>query len=142
MTFGKTKRKKQEKDMGKLELTGMVFWSHHGCFEEERTIGNRFVVDFEAFYEMRVPSETDNIADAANYQEIYHLIRREMEQPSHLLEHVARRILEAVRSAFPELCRFSVSVAKINPPLGGEVGASRVTLYSDELPDGSKSGSR
>lgn len=113
---------------GTLELNDMVFWANHGCFTEERIIGNRFEVQFSAIYNMEVPAQTDALADAANYQLIYHLIREQMEIPSNLLECVARRILDAVAAQFPELEEMTVSIAKINPPLGGEVGASRVTL--------------
>ena len=31
---------------GKIELEGMEFHAYHGCFEEEKTSGNLFVVDF------------------------------------------------------------------------------------------------
>ena len=81
--------------MGKVELCGMRFFAHHGCFAEEKTIGNYFIVDFV---------------------------------PSNLLEHVAGRILRHFRSMFPEITSATVSISKLNPPLGGEVGASRVTM--------------
>ena len=81
--------------MGKVELCGMRFFAHHGCFGEEKTIGNYFIVDFAA----------DN-----------------------LLEHVAGRILRHFRRVFPEIASASVSISKLNPPLGGEVGASKVTM--------------
>ena len=32
--------------MGTLEINDMVFFARHGCFTEERTIGNKFVVNF------------------------------------------------------------------------------------------------
>lgn len=115
--------------MGKLELTGMKFFAHHGCFDEEKIIGNYFVVDFEAETDMTGPAVTDDLEDAVNYQLIYNIVKEEMSRTSNLLEHVAGRILDRVRKEFPQLDHASVSVAKINPPLGGEVGSSRVTLY-------------
>ena len=51
-----------------------------------------------------------------------------MEIPSHLLEHVAGRILKCVKAAFPHISAAQVKIDKLNPPLGGRVGASRVTL--------------
>lgn len=114
--------------MNKVELVGMKFYAHHGCFEEERIIGNKFVVNFWAEADLSLPSKTDDINDALNYQEVYNVIKGEMAQPSHLLEHVARRILDAVKTKFPYIENAQVTIDKLNPPLGGEVYASRVTM--------------
>ena len=38
--------------IGELELKGMKFYASHGCFEEEKIIGNYFVVDFMAKVDM------------------------------------------------------------------------------------------
>ena len=114
--------------IGKLELNDLIFWAHHGCFSEERIIGNRFVVQFSATYDMRKAASSDDLEDAVNYQVICDLIAEQMAIPSNLLECVAKRILDQVTDRFPLLRQVTVSIAKINPPLGGEVGASRVTL--------------
>ena len=44
-----------------------------------------------------------------------------MEQKSHLLEHVGRRILDAVHSGFPSINAMELKIAKINPPIGGKI---------------------
>lgn len=106
----------------------MKFFAHHGCFDEERTIGNYFTVDFAAQTDMKAASESDALEDALNYQLIYDIVKEEMAVPSHLLEHVAGRILKHFRREFPEVTSATVSISKLNPPLGGEVGASRVTM--------------
>ena len=106
----------------------MKFFAHHGCFDEERTIGNYFIVDFAAQTDMKAASESDALEDALNYQLIYDIVKEEMAVPSHLLEHVAGRILKHFRREFPEVTSATVSISKLNPPLGGEVGASRVTM--------------
>ena len=51
-----------------------------------------------------------------------------MAQPSHLLENVAGRILNEIKHSFPEVGAAQVRIDKLNPPLGGKVGASRVTM--------------
>ena len=40
----------------------------------------------------------------------------------------ARRILDAVKAQFPYIERAQVQISKLNPPLGGQVYASRVTM--------------
>lgn len=114
--------------MGKLELRDMVFFAHHGCFEQERVIGNRFIVDFEAVLDVSIPAKSDDINDALNYQRVYELIKEQMEIPSNLLEHIAARIIKRIRDSFPYVDSISISISKVNPPLGGEVGASKITI--------------
>lgn len=114
--------------MGKIELQGMRFFAHHGCFSEERTIGNYFIVDLEVEADLSTASVSDSLEDTLNYQLLFDIVKEEMAVPSDLLEHVAGRIIRRVRAVFPDICSGSVSISKINPPLGGEVAASRVTL--------------
>lgn len=114
-----------------LKLIDMRFYAHHGCFAEEQEIGAHFSVDVEidASFTQQA-AESDQLEDALNYQGIYNVVAREMRQPSHLLEHLAGRILLRLTSEYPQSGEIKVSVSKINPPLGGQVGASRVVLTS------------
>ena len=119
--------------MGKIELCGMRFYARHGCFHEEQVIGNHFTVDFEAWTDIRKAAVSDDLEDTLNYQRIYDIVDEEMAVPSHLLEHVAGRILRRFHAEFPLVGRARVSISKLCPPLGGEVGASRVTVDLQEL---------
>ena len=114
--------------MNKVELIGMQFYAYHGCFEQEQIIGNKFVVNFWAEADLSKPAQTDNIEDALNYQLVYNIIAEQMKIKSHLLENVARRILDAVKAEFPYITNAQVQIDKLNPPLGGQVYASRVTM--------------
>jgi dihydroneopterin aldolase len=44
-----------------------------------------------------------------------------MEINAHLIESVARRILNAIKQMFPQVKMVQVKISKINPPLGGKV---------------------
>lgn len=114
--------------MGKLEISDMVFYSKHGCFEEEQIVGNKFIVNFEGETDMALPCESDSLSDAVNYQEVYDVIKEEMAKTSKLLENVAGRILKRIQKEFPALTSATISVSKINPPLGGQTGAFKVTM--------------
>ena len=115
-------------DIGIIELSGMRFWSHHGCLESERLKGNLFIVDFRGETDLRKAASSDNLADTVNYGEIYNMIKAEMAVPSDLLEHVAGRIVHGIADKFPQLSRFSVKISKRRPPVGGPVEWSGVTL--------------
>jgi 7,8-dihydroneopterin aldolase/epimerase/oxygenase len=107
--------------MGTILIEGMEFFAYHGHYKEERIIGTKFIVDLEFDYESSQAEQSDRLQDAINYQEIFLLIKKEMEINSHLLEHVAKRILDALRRTFPLTRKARVKVAKMNPQLGGKV---------------------
>ena len=59
---------------------------------------------------------------------MYQVVKREMEIPSHLLEHVARRIGEGVKQNFSSVDSVNVKVSKLNPPLGGQMVSVSVEI--------------
>jgi len=118
--------------MGLIRIEQMEFYSFHGCFEEERIVGNRFIVDLEMETDMTRACQTDRIDDALNYQTAYDLVKMEMKTNSYLLEHIACRILDALFRNFPELDKASVKVSKMNPPMGGKIGMVSVELHRAE----------
>ncbi len=114
--------------MGLIRIEQMEFYSFHGCFEEERIVGNRFIVGLEMETDMTRACKSDRIEDALNYQTAYDLVKREMKTNSYLLEHIACRILDALFKSFPELEKASVKVSKMNPPMGGKIGSVSIEI--------------
>lgn len=114
--------------MGRIAINDMRFYAHHGCFEQERAIGTHFRVDLQLITDTSRAEMSDNIDDTVNYLEVYQVVKQEMMRPSHLLEHVARRVGEAVLSAFPQIEIIQLKVSKLNPPLGGQMASVSVEL--------------
>ncbi|MDR1056951.1 MAG: dihydroneopterin aldolase [Prevotellaceae bacterium] len=116
------------KMIGIIELENMEFYAYHGCFTEERTIGNLFIVDLYLEVDVTECVESDNLNDALSYPIAYEIVKREMERPSNLLEHVAARILQALYDRTQGIKKVKVKVSKMNPPIGGKVEQVSVTL--------------
>lgn len=114
--------------LGIIEIEDMEFFARHGCFVEERIIGNRFIVNLKMEVDIDKPAKSDALNDALNYQQAYMLVKQEMEQSSNLLEHVAARIIDALYETFSQLKKVTVKVSKMGPPVGGKVGSSSITL--------------
>jgi dihydroneopterin aldolase len=115
-------------NMGLITLSGMEFFAYHGCFAEEQIIGNKFIVDLEFFADTENAENTDDLSATVNYQIVYELVKAEMDIKSKLIEHVARRILDALYRQFPEIGDAKVTVSKLNPPLKGRVDKICFTL--------------
>ena len=99
----------------------MEFFAFHGCFKEEQIIGTKFIVDLCIDLETTLAEETDHLRDTVDYVRLYQCVKKEMEQKSHLLENVARRILDSVCQEFPAIFFIKLKIAKINPPMGGKM---------------------
>ena len=113
---------------GIIEIEGMEIFAYHGCFEAEQIVGNKFMVYACLHYNCHCPASTDDIADALSYQTAYEIIAREMMKRSHLLEHVGKRMLDALYAAFPQLQYAKIKISKMNPPLGGQIRCTSGTL--------------
>jgi dihydroneopterin aldolase len=114
--------------MGLIKIENMEFYSFHGHFKEERIVGNKFLVDLTIETDMELPAASDNLKDAVNYQRVYEIVKSQMEVKSHLLEHIAGRILDAIYTEMRGIEKITVKVSKMNPPMGGKIGSVSILL--------------
>ncbi len=111
-----------------IELEKMSFHAKHGCYDLEKVVGNRFLVDLQLEVEAGAAAKHDDITKSINYLTAYEVVREQMARPSNILENVAHRILDALYATFPTLERATVKVSKLAPPLGGKVEKVSVTM--------------
>ena len=114
--------------MGLIQIENMEFYAFHGHFKEEQIVGNKFFVDLTIETDMTKPAETDNLKDAVNYQQVYLIVKNQMEKKSYLLENIAGRILNALYSEMNGIKKATVKVSKMNPPMGGKIGSVSVVM--------------
>jgi len=115
--------------IGIIELENMEFTAYHGCFQEEKIIGNRFIVQLKVTTDISKASQSDNIDEALNYQSLYNLVKEQMKITSNLLEHVCLRILDTIYEQYnSKIITATVTVSKCNPPLGGKLEKVSLTL--------------
>ena len=107
--------------MGKILLEGIEFFAYHGCYKEEQIIGTRFTVDLNVETDTMAAEVSDHLHDTVSYVHLYQIVKKEMEQKSHLIEHVARRIMDSIREKFPEITCIDLKINKMNPPVGGKM---------------------
>ena len=114
--------------MGIIELEGMEFYAYHGYFKSERIVGNRFEVNISIETDCEKAALSDHLSDALNYEGIYGLVKEEMHHRSHLLEHVAGRILTRIHFEYKGIGKVRVKISKAGPPMGGHIKAVSVTM--------------
>lgn len=107
--------------MSTISIEGMEFFAYHGCFAEEQIIGTKFSIDLFMEVDTSKAELSDDLHDTVNYQSVYELVKEEMKTKSKLLEHVGRRILDKIKTSFPEVEKAKIKIRKLNPPLGGKM---------------------
>ena len=112
--------------MGAIKVENIRVFAHHGCLEEETKIGSDYRVDLEVKADLQTSAVTDKLGDTVDYVFLNKVIKEEMEIASHLLETVAKRILNRIFNEDKLVKKATVWVSKLNPPIGGDV--ERVTI--------------
>ncbi|WP_320814228.1 dihydroneopterin aldolase [Flavobacterium sp.] len=116
--------------MGTIKLKNIRTFSYHGCLVEEGKIGSDYRVDLEIKTDLKLSAKTDDLNDTVDYVLLNKIVVTEMAVRSHLLEHVAKRIIDKVLKESKTVSNVKVSVSKINPPIGGDV--EMVTIEMEE----------
>ena len=111
-----------------VRLDGMTFYGYHGVRPEERTLGQRFLVDLALYRDVAAAAASDDLADATNYAAIFATVRAIAEgQPCNLLETVASRIAEAVSREYGGVAW--VRVTKPGAPVPGATGTFAIEVW-------------
>jgi len=119
--------------MGKVYVNDIRVYAHHGCLPEETLIGSDYRVDLWIVADLETSSVSDKLKDTVDYVALCACVQEEMAQPSKLLEHVAKRIIQRVFALSALIEKANVTVSKINPPIGGHVGSVSVTLKETRI---------
>ena len=104
-----------------IELSGLVVFGHHGYLEEERRLGQRFLVDLRVDVHGDA-TDTDRIEDTVDYRQLASLVRDVFAGRERLLlEGLAGSIADGILERFPAVERARVRVRKpdvvLDPPV-------------------------
>ncbi|MCW8981235.1 MULTISPECIES: dihydroneopterin aldolase [Altibacter] len=117
--------------MSTIRLKNIKIYAFHGCLVEEEKIGSDYLVNLEVKANLVKAATTDHLSDTVDYVHLQKIIKEEMSIRSKLLEHVGQRIINAIFSQLPLVAGVKVTVAKVNPPIGGDVEEVSVTMKSE-----------
>jgi 7,8-dihydroneopterin aldolase/epimerase/oxygenase len=111
--------------MVKVQLKDLLFNAFHGIHEEEKILGNQYVVNASVEFRER-DKVIEHINDTVNYTIIYNIIKKRMSIPTPLLETIVMEIGNEIHKEFPHLKSVSVSLQKMHPPIEGMQGGAVV----------------
>ena len=110
-------------------LRNVRFYAFHGVMPQERRVGADFLVNLRVGYPLEKAMQSDEVGDTLNYAALYEVVKTEMMQPSHLLEHVAGRIVSAIEKQFPLVTSIDLELTKQNPPMGADCEGAGVEIH-------------
>jgi len=114
--------------MGKVSLEGMEFYARHGYYEEERVIGNKYSVDVTLDVDFSEAASEDKLEGTVNYEKVYEIVQNVMSIDANLLEHLAGKMIKALKANFSKVNQVQVRISKYNPPIKGLCHKATVEL--------------
>jgi len=112
--------------MGIIKVENIRVFANHGCLKEETQIGSDYRIDLKVTANLQTSAQSDKLSDTVDYVFLNRIVREEMDNPSHLLETVAKRILKRILNEDALVNKATVCISKLNPPIGGDV--EKVTI--------------
>ncbi|CAJ1950175.1 unnamed protein product [Sphenostylis stenocarpa] len=97
----------------KLLLRGLSFHGFHGALPEERKLGQKFLVDVDAWMDLKEAGKSDNLSDTISYTDIYDIAKEIVEGPAqNLLESVAEKIAVTTLRNHEQVSAVRVKIGK------------------------------
>ncbi len=106
----------------------MEFFAHHGFYDEEQKIGNKYAVSVTLYLDLKTSGTSDKLSDTVSYEDVYKTVRSVMNKPSRLLETIAESIAFQLLDSYKLLHKCKISVSKFNPPIGGICEKSEIQI--------------
>ena len=114
--------------MGLIAVEGMAFYAYHGFYEEERILGNEYLVDIYVETNFSKAAVKDDLEETINYESIHLVAKSEMSRSTKLLETLCDRMAKRLKSQFANIETLKIRISKKNPPMKGIIGRSFVEL--------------
>jgi dihydroneopterin aldolase len=113
----------------RIHIERLTVHARHGVMPQERTVGADFYVSLSADVDTGEEALLhDRLEGTVSYADLCASIRREMQQPSQLLEHAALRIARTLLTEQPRLLRVKLRIDKQMPPISMSVQAIGVEV--------------
>ncbi|MEY2815365.1 MAG: hypothetical protein RIS05_1113 [Actinomycetota bacterium] len=112
-----------------IHVTGIKAFGYHGVLPHEAVEGQEFIVDLALSLDLSAASRSDNLDETVNYADlaliVYDNIVGERVQ---LIERLAGRIADQIKSSYPQIDSISVTVHKPDAPVTLDFDDISVTI--------------
>lgn len=111
-----------------IRLNNIRIHAFHGAIPTENIVGADYIVNVEVKADWGDAAKNDDLTKTINYAEINDIVREEMHKQRILIETVAESIVDRIIQTFAQAEEAEVSVAKLNPPMTGQIDSAEVIV--------------
>ena len=116
--------------MALISVEGIRVFAYHGHLPEEAKLGGNFIVNVWVTSDASEVEKTDDLNDTVDYVKIIEIVKEQMDIRSDMIEHAARRIVDAILPIY-KVKKVAVEVEKINPPIDATFDKISVTTQGE-----------
>lgn len=112
-----------------IYIKGMRVKAYHGCLEQERTVGNDYVINLQVGYPWQDAAEVDDLTQTLSYATLADIIKQEMAVPANLIETVAQRTARRIMLLADGVQSVDLEITKIAPPMSCDCQGAGVKIH-------------
>lgn len=118
--------------MDKILVRNLKIFAYHGVNPEEKTDGQNFVFDIDAYVDISVPCRTDNVEDTVSYAKIIkETVRIFTSQKDDLLERAVERVAQGLFESFDKIQSLRILLKKPEAPIKADFEYVGVEIFRE-----------
>lgn len=122
----------RHKTMDKILIRNLKIFAYHGVNPEEKQDGQNFVFDIDAYVDISVPCESDNVEDTVSYAKIIkETVRIFTCQKDDLLERAAQRVADGLFEKFDKIQSLRILLKKPEAPIKADFEYVGVEIFRE-----------
>ena len=105
--------------MDKIKINNLEVFANHGVYEEEKKLGQKFLLSATLFFDARIAGQSDELANSVDYGEICHFMSAYMKENTfNLLEAVAENLVKELLIQYEKIKEIQLEIKKPWAPIG------------------------
>ena len=115
--------------MDKIYLKNVEIFANHGVFQEEKNLGQKFILDLELTLSLEEAGKSGDLTKSVHYGELCHGIEKEFTKVSYdLIETAAEKVAEYILINYPMVENVKVTLKKPWAPIGRHLDYAAVEI--------------
>lgn len=115
--------------MDKMYIRDLEIYGYHGVNQEEKNLGQRFLVSAELFLDLSAAGKSDNLDKTVNYAELCHNLEKEFNKEKYnLIERAAEKLSEYILLNYSLVDRVKLMLKKPWAPIGKPINYAAVEV--------------
>ncbi len=102
-----------------IEIDNLIVFANHGVFDEEKTMGQRFMISLKLYTDITIAAKTDDITKSINYGEVCEFVTEfTKNHRAKLIERAGEELAYALLNKYETLSGVEVQFKKPWAPIG------------------------